>query len=482
MARLTVHIPTPLRDLAGGAAEMRLEATTVDEALERIREREPLLGARIFGDDGRVRGFVNIFLNGRDIRELEASGRRLEDPAELTIVPSIAGGRPEAQLSPEEALRYHRQLILPEVGPEGQQKLKEGKVLIIGAGGLGSPAALYLAAAGMGRLGIVDFDEVEIANLHRQILHDTESMGRHKADSAASRLGRLNPDVEIVPIRTRLDSGNALDILAGWDVVLDGSDNFPTRYLVNDACVLSGTPCVFGAVFRFEGQASVFGHRGGPCYRCLFRDPPPPELVSSCAEAGVLGVLPGLVGTIQAAEAMKIILGVGEPLVGRLLLVDARRMEFRELEVRRDPDCEVCGDSPTITGLIDYETFCGLEPGQESADGGAPVFTVPEIGVSELKARLDAGSPVLLLDVREVHEWAISNLGFAGARLIPLGELFAHLDEFDPEADLVVYCRTGHRSALAVHFLHDAGILGAVNLRGGINAWATELDPGMTAY
>jgi adenylyltransferase/sulfurtransferase len=485
MARVTVQVPTPLRELVDGRQELEVEASSVEEALKRISEEEPLLGGRLFADDGHVRGFVNLYLDGRDVRGLDEVERRIDDPAVLTIVPSIAGGSDEGggrptELTPEEALRYHRQLILPGIGVEGQKRLRESGVLVAGAGGLGSPAALYLAAAGVGRIGIVDSDRVELSNLHRQILHDTPSTGVPKAESALQRLGSLNPDVEIVALEARLDSGNALSILSGWDLVLDGSDNFPTRYLINDACVLLGIPCVFGAVFRYEGQASVFAHREGPCYRCLFRDPPPPEMVPSCAEAGVLGVLPGLVGTIQATEAMKLILGIGEPLVGRLLLVDARSMEFRAVDVSRDPECAVCGDNPSITRLIDYEEFCGVRG--EAAGTESVLPPVPEIDVAELKARLDTGQRLELLDVRETHEWSISNLGFAGARLIPLGQLFSHVDELDPEAELVVYCRTGHRSAIAVGMLRNAGIGGAVNLRGGINEWALRIDPGMTTY
>jgi len=382
-------------------------------------------------------------------------------------------------LTPEETLRYHRQIILPQVGPEGQQRLKSGSVLLVGAGGLGSPAALYLAAAGVGRLGVVDGDVVELSNLQRQVLHDTPSVGRSKTESAHRRIAHVNPDVTVQEHPVRLDSGNALRILEGWDVVVDGSDNFPTRYLVNDACVLLGIPFVYGAIFRFEGQASVFGRGGGPCYRCLFRDPPPPEAVPSCAEAGVLGVLPGLVGTIQATEAIKLLLGIGDTLAGRLLLVDALSMEFREVELRRDPACAVCGDVPSITGLIDYERFCG---------GTAPLAAAPErprvgeIDVEELRARLGSGRAPLILDVRETHEWRISNLGPYGARLVPLGRLQEVVGDLDPEADLVVYCRTGHRSAIAVQQLVSAGFGRALNLRGGINEWARRIDPSLPTY
>jgi adenylyltransferase/sulfurtransferase len=383
-------------------------------------------------------------------------------------------------LTPEEALRYHRQIILPHVGPEGQERLKRGKILLVGAGGLGSPAALYLAAAGVGRLGVVDGDLVELSNLQRQVLHDTPSVGRSKTESARRRLARINPDVHVEDYPVRLESGNAMAILEGWDLVVDGTDNFPTRYLVNDACVMLGIPFVYGAVFRFEGQASVFGAEGGPCYRCLFRDPPPPESVPSCSEAGVLGVLPGLIGTIQATEAMKLVLGVGQPLVGRLLLVDSLGMDFREVEVRRDPDCAMCGEVPTITGLIDYERFCGGETAPAAAPPERPI--VPEIDVEDLRARIGTGRAPQLLDVRERHEWPISNLGAYGATLVPLGRLQAHLNELDPGRELVVYCRSGYRSALAVQQLRAAGFESAVNLRGGINEWARRIDPSLPTY
>ena len=383
-------------------------------------------------------------------------------------------------LTPEETLRYHRQLILPQVGPAGQDRLKSASILLVGAGGLGSPAALYLAAAGVGRLGVVDDDVVELSNLQRQVLHDTPSVGRSKTESAHQRIARVNPDVTVEEHPVRLSSGNALDILEGWDVVVDGSDNFPTRYLVNDACVLLGIPFVYGAIFRFEGQASVFAQAGGPCYRCLFRDPPPPDAVPSCSEAGVLGVLPGLVGTIQATEAIKLVLGVGDPLVGRLLLVDTLPMEFREVEVRRDPDCAVCGDSPSVTSLIDYEEFCGGATTPLAAPPERPL--VAEIDVEELRSRLGSGRAPRILDVRETHEWRISNLGPYGATLVPLGRLQEVLVDLDPDEDIVIYCRTGHRSAIAVKQLASVGFDRVLNLRGGINEWARRIDPSLPTY
>ena len=401
-------------------------------------------------------------------------------------------------LSGPEALRYHRQIILPEVGEDGQRKLKAARVLVVGAGGLGSPAALYLAGAGIGHLGIVDDDLVDVSNLQRQILHETARVGDPKAASAVDRLRGLNPEIEVEAHVVRLAADNALDILSGYDVVIDGSDNFPTRYLVNDACVLLGIPCVYGAIQRFEGQASVFAAPGGPCYRCLFRDPPPPGLVPSCAEAGVMGVLPGLVGTVQATETIKLLLGKGRSLVGRLLLVDSLDMEFREVLVRRDPECAMCGDAPTVTELIDYERFCAGqgEPAvaEARADAaaagggdapGPPEAPVPpshggEISVAELKARRERGESVRLLDVREPHEWSISAI--EGAELIPLRELPDRLDEFDRAEEVVVYCRTGHRSGLVVKAMTEMGYERALNLVGGVNEWARVIDPSLPVY
>jgi adenylyltransferase/sulfurtransferase len=383
-------------------------------------------------------------------------------------------------LTPEETLRYHRQIILPQIGLEGQERLKNASILLVGAGGLGSPAALYLSAAGVGRLGVVDDDVVELSNLQRQVLHDTPSVGRSKTESAHRRIARINPDVRVEEHAVRLRSDNALRIMEGWDVVVDGSDNFPTRYLVNDACVLLGIPFVYGAVFRFEGQVSVFARPGGPCYRCLFRDPPPPDAVPTCAEAGVLGVLPGLVGTIQATEAIKLVLGIGDSLGGRLLLVDTLPMQFREVELRRDADCVVCGDAPSTTSLIDYEEFCGGATAPLAAPLERPL--VEEIDVEELRARLGSGRAPVILDVRETHEWRISNLGPYGARLVPLGRLQEVVGELDPEEDVVVYCRTGHRSAIAVKQLTAVGFERALNLRGGINEWARKIDPSLPTY
>jgi len=377
-------------------------------------------------------------------------------------------------LSNEEVLRYSRHLIMPEVGMEGQLKLKAAKVLCIGAGGLGSPLAMYLAAAGVGTLGIVDFDVVDFTNLQRQIIHSTEDVGRKKLESAEESIKGINPFVQVRKFETRLASDNALSIFRDFDVVVDGTDNFPTRYLVNDACVLAGKPNVYGSIFRFEGQASVLATKDGPCYRCWYPEPPPPGLVPSCAEGGVLGILPGLVGVIQATETVKLILGRGELLIGRVLLVDALGMRFRELKLRKNPDCPVCGQHPTITRLIDYQEFCGIR-GEE-----APVATkVPEIQPEELKQRLDAGDDIFILDVREPHEYQICNLN---GYLIPLGDLPKRVHELDSSREIVAHCRSGVRSAKAVEFLRQAGFHKVKNLVGGVLAWSDRVDPKLPKY
>ncbi|HEX6937965.1 MAG TPA: molybdopterin-synthase adenylyltransferase MoeB [Longimicrobiales bacterium] len=381
------------------------------------------------------------------------------------------------ELMPRETSRYARHLILPEIGPAGQRRLKAARVLVIGAGGLGSPAGLYLAAAGVGTLGLVDFDVVDETNLHRQVLYGESDVGRPKLEAAAARLRDANPHIRVVPHAVRLTSENALELLDGYDLVVDGSDNFPTRYLVNDACVLAGKPYVYGAIFRFEGQVSVFAAEGGPCYRCLFREPPPPGLVPSCGEAGVLGVLPGIIGTLQALEAIKLIVGAGDPLVGRLLLFDALPLRWRELRIRKNPECPVCGERPTLTGLIDYDAFCGLKPADPDA-----AAEVPELTPAALKQRLDQGDPIVIIDVREPHEWEIANLGRYGARLIPMREIGGRLDELDPGAEIVLHCRSGARSAAVLRQLRDAGFPRLWNLKGGILAWADEVEPTMPKY
>jgi adenylyltransferase/sulfurtransferase len=380
-------------------------------------------------------------------------------------------------LSNEEVLRYSRHLILPDVGLDGQRKLKAGRILLIGAGGLGSPLALYLAAAGVGTLGLVDFDVVDVSNLQRQVLHGTKDVGRPKLDSARDRIHDVNPHVHVEAYETRLTSENALDIIRDYDVVIDGTDNFATRYLTNDACVLLGKPNVYGSIFRFEGQASVFAVEEGPCYRCLFPEPPPPGMVPSCAEGGVLGVLPGLVGTIQATEGIKLLLGVGEPLVGRLLLIDALTMRFRTVRLRKDPDCPACG-THEITDLIDYDQFCGVGRGDETSVTSSN--ELPEITPAELALRLRRGDDIDLIDVREPHELQIAAI--PNVRLIPLGTLGDALPTLDPSRETVVLCRTGARSGRAVQQLRAAGFKRVYNLAGGIHRWSDEVDPTLPKY
>src|SRR6202041_3582449 len=378
-------------------------------------------------------------------------------------------------LTKKEIERYSRPLIMAEVGMEGQLKLKQAKVLCIGTGGLGAPLGLYLAAAGVGRLGLVDFDVVDFTNLQRQVTFGTSDVGKFKSEAARERLSNLNPNIQIDAFETKLTSDNALELFKDFDVIVDGTDNFPTRYLVNDACVLLGKPNVYGSIFRFEGQATVFGYPGGPCYRCLYPEPPPPGLVPSCAEGGVLGVLPGIVGAIQAAETLKLIIGKGESLIGRLLLFDALAMRFRELKLRKNPDCPMCGVRPTITKLIDYAEFCGVR-GEEAP---APQTSVPEITPRDLKARLDRGDDLYILDVREPHEYQICNLG---GHLIPLGDLSKRASELDSSREIVAHCRSGKRSAEAVEFLQRAGFRKVLNLKGGILAWSDDVDPSVPKY
>jgi sulfur-carrier protein adenylyltransferase/sulfurtransferase len=381
------------------------------------------------------------------------------------------------ELTAAELSRYARHLILPEVGVEGQQRLKAARVLCVGAGGLGSPLALYLTAAGVGTLGLVDFDVVDASNLQRQIIHSTNDIGRKKLDSAAEKLLAINPGLHVVKHEVMLSSANALEVLKDYDIVADGTDNFPTRYLVNDACVLSDKPNVYGSIFRFEGQASVFATRQGPCYRCLYPEPPPPGMVPNCAEAGVLGILPGLVGVIQATEVIKLILGKGEPLIGRLLLVDALGMRFRELKLKKNPECPVCGDHPIVTHLIDYQQFCGIAPSstkETSLKNG-----IPQITPQELKQRLDSGDDIFILDVREPFEYQIANIG---GTLIPQGQVPQRLNEIDRNCEIVVQCKSGGRSQRIAEFLAQQGYPNVKNLSGGILAWSDQIDPKVPKY
>src|SRR6059058_2217519 len=491
---ITIVIPTPLRQFAGGQSEIQVSASTAGEALDQLTIKHAELRRHLFNDQNTLRNFVNVYVNDEDIRHVNGADTPVKEGDTILIVPSIAGGAavldeqtgkdagaPQAgmpalpMLSNEEVARYSRHLIMPEVGMTGQRKLKAASVLMIGTGGLGAPLGMYLAAAGVGRLGLVDFDVVDASNLQRQIIHGTKDVGRPKIASAKDRLQDINPHIEIETHETKVTSDNALRLFVNYDVIVDGTDNFPTRYLVNDACVLTGKPNVYGSIFRFEGQASVFWAEHGPCYRCLYPEAPPPGLVPSCAEGGVLGVLPGIVGTIQATEAIKLILGNGDPLIGRLLLFDALGMRFRELKLRKNPNCPMCGSHRTITKLIDYYEFCGVR-GEEAP---APNVQVPEITPRELKSRLDRGDDLFILDVREPHEFQICNLK---GHLIPLGELPRRVHEVDSSREIVAHCRSGKRSAEAVDFLRKAGFRKVLNLKGGILAWSDEVDPSVPKY
>ena len=490
----TIHIPTPLRPFTDKKESVEVTGATVGELLADLTRRYDGLRKHLYTDEGRLRNFVNVYLNDEDIRYLQREQTPVKPGDSLSIVPSVAGGAPAAttpsdvaagsragagaDLSPDEIKRYSRHLIMPEVGMDGQRKLKAGSVLCIGAGGLGSPAAMYLAAAGIGRIGIVDFDVVDFSNLQRQLLHGTPDVGRSKLASAKDRLFALNPHVQIDTYETSLSSENALKLFEPYDVILDGTDNFPTRYLVNDACVLTGKPNAYGSIFRFEGQASVFGAKDGPCYRCLYPEPPPPGLVPSCAEGGVLGVLPGIIGVIQATETIKLILGIGEPLIGRFLVYDALRMRFRELKLRKDPECPVCGTNPTVTRLIDYEQFCGIRPEPDVQSAGTAHEW--EITATELKRRLDEGENLVVLDVREPNEYQINRI--PGSTLIPLGELPRRYQELDRSREIVTQCKVGARSARAMEFLQTVGFTKVKNLRGGILEWIDAVDPSQPKY
>jgi adenylyltransferase/sulfurtransferase len=484
---VTVIIPTPLRQFAGGKSEIEVEATTAGEALEKLTAEHSELRQHLYKDD-ELRSFVNVYVSEEDIRDLDGVDTKVKEGGEVLIVPSIAGGNfstAEAkaknnlpELSKEEIARYSRHLILPEVGLEGQRKLKNARVLMIGAGGLGSPLGLYLAAAGIGTIGIVDMDVVDESNLQRQIIHGTKDVGLAKIASAKDRLEDINPNTKIEAFETRLTSENALELFKDFDVIVDGTDNFPTRYLVNDAAVLSGKPNVYGSIFRFEGQASVFWAEKGACYRCLYPEPPPPGLVPSCAEGGVLGVLPGIVGSIQANETIKVILGAEGILLNRLLLFDAWQMNFRQVKLRKNPDCPVCGTNPTITELIDYEEFCGLPNANAVEETGSEL---EEITAVELKQRLDNGEDLQLIDVREPHEYEIAKI--PNTKLIPLGDVVKRKDEIDETRTTVINCKGGVRSAKAIKQLQENGFAGKlINLKGGIDAWSDKVDSDVPKY
>jgi molybdopterin/thiamine biosynthesis adenylyltransferase/rhodanese-related sulfurtransferase/molybdopterin converting factor small subunit len=493
MAR--VLIPTALQQFAGETDELDIPGETVQGVLDGLSAQYPELKKHLFNEQGELRHFVNVYKGSEDTRTLEGMRTPVDEDDELSIVPSIAGGAgptkplPEpvsviseergtnAELSNDEILRYSRHLILPEVNLEGQKRLKAAKVLCIGAGGLGSPLMLYLAAAGVGTIGIVDFDTVDLTNLQRQIIHGTNDVGRLKMESAREALREVNPHVEVIGFEEQFSSENAMRIVKDFDIVIDGTDNFPTRYLTNDVCVLLGKPNVYGSIFRFEGQASVFWAEKGPCYRCLYPEPPPPGLVPSCAEGGVLGVLPGIVGCIQANEAIKLILGIGNPLIGRLMLFNALKMQFRELKLQKDPSCPICGTNRTITALIDYEEFCGIR-GEEAAPQA--VTENEEITVKELKARMDRGEDLTVIDVREPYEYAIARI--PGTKLIPLGQIEERAGELDRNRELILQCRSGKRSADALNRLKAKGFTRLKNLVGGITAWSDEIDPSVPKY
>src|SRR2546427_12997056 len=484
MASVRIIIPTPLRQYAGNRDAVEVEAESVREALSDLVERHDQLRRHLFAEDGRLRNFVNVYVNEEDIRYLERDGTALKGGDTISIVPSIAGGsfslmdrlaaKRKDALSPSEIKRYSRHLILPEGGMAGQSKLKQSSDLIMGAGGPGVPLTQHLSAAGVGRLGIVDFDVIDETNLQRQVLYGTKDVGRKKIEGAKERVAQINPNVDVQTHETRLTSDNALDILREYDVVIDETDNFPTRYLVNDATVLLNKPNVYGSIFRFEGQASVFFAAKGPCYRCLYAQPPPPGLVPSCAEGGVLGVLPGIVGSIQASEAIKLLLGKGDTLIGRLLVFDALRMTFRELKLRKNPECPICGTNPTIKELIDYEEFCGLRAASEQVGEDL------QITVEELKEKIDAGREPVLLDVREPMEWEIARLD--KAVLMPVAQVPGRVNELSTADEIVVYCKTGVRSGRITNFLREIGFRKVKNLVGGIDEWAEKVEPEMPRY
>jgi len=477
-----ILIPTPLRPYTDKQDAVDAAGATVGELLADLTRKHSGLKAHLYNEQGKLRSFVNVYVNDEDIRYLQKEQTPVAASDTVSIIPSVAGGAPTVAedlptLTNDEVKRYSRHLIMPEVGVDGQRKLKAAKVLCIGAGGLGSPVAMYLAAAGVGTIGLVDFDVVDFSNLQRQILHSTPDVGIPKLTSAKNKLNALNPEVEIRTHEVALSSQNALQLFEPYDIIVDGTDNFPTRYLVNDACVLLGKPNAYGSIFRFEGQASVFATKNGPCYRCLYPEPPPPGLVPSCAEGGVLGVLPGMIGIIQATETVKLIMGIGEPLIGRFLIYDALRMKFRELKLRKDPDCPVCGTHPTVTKLIDYEQFCGITP---AAPEPAKVNNATELTSLELKHRLDRGDRLTIVDVREPNELQINRI--QGSLHIPLGDIPKRYNELDPDAEYVMHCKSGVRSGKAADFLRSVGFKRVLNLKGGILGWIDQVDPTQPKY
>jgi len=474
--KVDIRIPSPLRRYTDNQVkvEIELDGNSVAEALDGLVKKFDELKRHLYDEEGLLRNFVNIYHNSEDVRYADGLQTEISDGDELSIIPAIAGGS-TVTLDNWEINRYSRHLIMPEVNIDGQQKLKAASVLLIGAGGLGSPSALYLTAAGIGKLGIVDFDIVDESNLQRQVLYGTSDVGTPKLEAAEKRLKDLNPRIEIETYNERFTSENARRIISQYDIVVDGTDNFPTRYLVNDACVLEGKPNVYGSIFRFDGQVSVFNYNGGPCYRCLYSEPPPPGLVPSCAEGGVLGVLPGIVGTMQATETMKVIIGMGEPLSGKLLLIDTLNMDFRKLNIKKNPDCKVCSENPEITELIDYEDFCGIVKSEEDN-----LEEIKQVTPVDLKKRIDEGEDILLLDIREEIETRICQI--EGSVHIPMQEIPSRLSELDMHRDIVVYCKSGERSYAITNFLKDSGYSRVANLDGGILSWADTVDPTTPKY
>lgn len=481
----TVLIPTTLRSFTNHRSELELEGGTVGEVIQALAEEYPETKKAIFDEEGKPRAFVNVFVGDKNIKTLDGYDTKVGDGDEIMLIPAIAGGKAEdsiidadrkEKLTNDEITRYSRHLLLQEVGVKGQKRLKAAKVLIAGLGGLGAPLVQYLAAAGVGTIGLLDFDEVEASNLQRQVIHGTRDIGRPKAASAKDAIKAINPLVKVETYHLLLTAENALDIISGYDVVADATDNYKARYLINDACVLLGKPDVFGAMYQFEGQASVYYAKEGPCYRCLYQSPPPAGLVPSCAEGGVVGVLPGIIGTIQANEIIKLIVGGGRPLIGRLLTLDAWKMKFHELKIEKNPDCPICGKHPVITELeeYDYEEFCGLKKPEEEEP-------VEAIEAKSLKERLDRGEKITIIDVREPHERAI--VKFPDAKVIPIGQLARRQTELDPEHDTVFICKEGKRSILAIRTLKEAGYQGKMyNLKDGMNTWAREIDRTMPQY
>ncbi len=476
-----IIIPGALRQYTDNNDAIESGGQTVAEVLEDLTTQYPLLKKHLFSDDGRLRNFVNIYVNEDDIRSQQQEQTSIKEGDVVSIIPSVAGGNistdttDEVHLTSEEISRYSRHILMPEVGVEGQIKLKKSSALIVGLGGLGSPLSLYLAAAGMGRLGLVDNDVVDQTNLQRQIIYSEDQIGHSKLQSAKDRLTGINPHIRIDTYETFLTSENAMELSAPYDMIIDGTDNFATRYLVNDVSVLLGKPNVHGSIFRFDGQVSVFDANNGPCYRCLYPEPPPPGMVPSCAEGGVLGILPGIIGMIQAKEAIKLALGQGDSLVGRLLIFDAMRMKFRELKLNKDPNCPVCGEHPSIKELIDYDAFCGI--GLDPHEILEPEWNINPV---DLKNALDKGENIRILDVRQPQEYAIAHL--PQSDLIPLSNLEVNLHTLNRKEEIVVLCRSGIRSAQAVKFLREAGFNNVKNLDGGILAWADEIDSEMIKY